>query len=108
MSQVKFAAHQSRVPLIFNLAFVSRRGPILNSRCRAARRSRRPPGWTPRTSTSARSSGSLVRRVPAMEHELVAVRVGEERHVADAGVERLADELHALGFELGARLRHVV
>src|SRR4051812_17517008 len=39
----------------------------------------------------------LVRRVPTVQHELVAVRIGEERHVAHAGVERVAGELDALG-----------
>ena len=37
-----------------------------------------------------------------VQHELVAVRVGEDRHVADAGIEGLAEEGHALGLELGA------
>ena len=44
-----------------------------------------------------------VRRVAAVQHELVAVGVGEDRHVADAGVEGVAEEGHALGLELRAR-----
>ena len=36
-----------------------------------------------------------------MEHQRVAVGVGEEGHVADAGVEDLALELHAPLLELG-------
>ena len=46
--------------------------------------------------------GVRVGRVAVVEHELVAVGVGEDRHVADAGVERLAEERHALGLQLGA------
>src|SRR3954470_19976066 len=48
--------------------------------------------------------GLLVRGVPAVEHELVAVRIGEDRHVADAGVEGVAEELDALGLEHRAHL----
>src|SRR4029077_1309160 len=36
-----------------------------------------------------------------VEHERVAVRVDERRHVADARVDGLADELDALRLELG-------
>src|SRR4029453_13921635 len=36
-----------------------------------------------------------------VEHQVVAVRVGEEGHVADAGVEDVAEELDALAPELG-------
>src|SRR3954454_18719227 len=43
----------------------------------------------------------------AVQDHLVAVRVGEERHVADTGVENIAVELDALGLELLARLVHV-
>src|SRR3954449_966233 len=52
--------------------------------------------------------GLLVRGVPAVEHELVAVRIGEDRHVADAGVEGVAEELNALGLERRAHLGNVV
>src|SRR3954454_17969427 len=38
-------------------------------------------------------------RVAVVQHELVAVGVGEDRHVADAGVEGGAEEGHALGLE---------
>jgi hypothetical protein len=38
-----------------------------------------------------------------VQHELVAVGVGEDRHVADAGVQGVAEEGHALGLELSAR-----
>ena len=41
-----------------------------------------------------------------MQDQRVAVGIGEERHVADAGV-ALADELDALRLELGARGGHV-
>ena len=44
----------------------------------------------------------LERRVAVVQHQVVAVGVGEERHVADAGVEDVAGELDALGLELGA------
>ena len=43
------------------------------------------------------SSGGLrVGRVPAVQHELVAVGIFEDRHVADTRVERLAEELEPL------------
>jgi hypothetical protein len=48
------------------------------------------------------------RRVAVVEHERVAVRIGEERHVADAGVERVAPERHAARLELGPRALDVV
>jgi hypothetical protein len=35
-----------------------------------------------------------------VQHEVVAVRVGEEGHVADAGGEDVAVELDALGLQL--------
>ena len=43
-----------------------------------------------------------------VEHERVAVGVVEERHVADARVERLADELDALCLERCTRRLDVV
>jgi hypothetical protein len=49
-----------------------------------------------------------VRRVAVVEDQVVAVGVGEEGHVADAGVDRLAVELHALAFQLLPRGRDVV
>ena len=49
-----------------------------------------------------------VRRVPLVERQRVPVRVGEVRHVADARVERLAVELHALRLEPCARGGYVV
>lgn len=42
-----------------------------------------------------------------MQHQRVAVGVLEEGHVADAGVERVAAELHAARLQLGACLRDV-
>ena len=42
-----------------------------------------------------------------MEHQLVALAVLEERHVADAGVAGLALELDALRVEVRARLRDI-
>src|SRR3954470_12055136 len=53
-------------------------------------------------------AGLPVRRVPAVQHELVAVGIGEDRHVADAGVEGVAEELDSLGLEHGAHLSDVV
>src|SRR2546430_2045339 len=44
-----------------------------------------------------------MRRVAAVEHQRVAVRVAEERHVADAGVEDLALELDAHRLQLATR-----
>ena len=43
-----------------------------------------------------------------VQHQRVAVRVVEEGHVSDAGVEDLAAELDALGLELGTPRGHVV
>jgi hypothetical protein len=43
-----------------------------------------------------------------VQRQRVAIRVGEVRHVADAGVERLALEQDAARFELGARRGYVV
>src|SRR5215207_4098630 len=57
---------------------------------------------------SDRSRSVLVRRVPVVQHEVVAVRVAEERHVAHAGVERVAVELDTLRLELCARRSDVV
>src|SRR5205807_6528416 len=45
---------------------------------------------------------SITRRVPPVQHQLVPVRIFEERHVADACVARLAVELDALRLELRA------
>ena len=50
--------------------------------------------------------GAAQRRVPPVEDQRVAVGVCEERHVADTGV-AVADELHALLLELGARGRDI-
>jgi len=43
-----------------------------------------------------------------MEHQRVPVRIGEDRHVADAGVEDVAVELHAPLLEHRPGRRHVV
>ena len=43
-----------------------------------------------------------------VEHQRVAVRVREVGHVADAAVDRVAEERHAAGRELGARGEPVV
>ena len=48
------------------------------------------------------------RRVAVVEHQRVAVGVGEERHVADAGVERVGGELDAPRFERLARRGDVI
>src|SRR2546421_2270683 len=50
--------------------------------------------------------GSL--HVAVVKHEVVSVGIDEERHMADARVQDLAGELHALGLELRAGLGHVV
>src|SRR5215470_11258040 len=50
---------------------------------------------------------SITRRVPPVQHDLIAVWVGEERHVADAGVENVPIERDALLLELSPRLRDV-
>src|SRR3954466_76448 len=42
-----------------------------------------------------------------MQHQCVAVRIGEEGHMADARVERLAVELDPLRLELVARRGHI-
>src|ERR1700741_3370841 len=49
------------------------------------------------------SRRSLVRRVAVVQHQVVAVGIGEEGHVADAGVHNLAGELDALRLQLGPR-----
>jgi catechol 2,3-dioxygenase-like lactoylglutathione lyase family enzyme len=49
-----------------------------------------------------------VGRVAVMQHQVVAVRVGEERHVAHAGVHDVARELDASGLQLGPRGGDVV
>src|ERR1041385_3087059 len=54
-------------------------------------------------STCSTSSGLLIRLVPRVQHQVVAVRVVEERHVTHAGVERVAEELDALRLEVCAR-----
>ena len=43
-----------------------------------------------------------------MEHQCIAVRVGEEGHVAYARVEGVAREGHATRFQRGSRLLDVV
>lgn len=43
-----------------------------------------------------------------MEHQRVSVRVGEERHAADAGIERVARELHATLGQRRTRGLHVI
>jgi len=42
-----------------------------------------------------------------MEHQNVAVRIGEVRHVAHTRVEDIALENHAPSFQLAARLRDI-
>src|SRR6476646_4727919 len=62
----------------------------------------------------SRKSSRLTRKsvaiggVTVVEHQVVAVGIGEEGHVADPGVERLTVELDALGFELRSRRGDVV
>src|SRR5919198_3943922 len=63
-----------------------------------------------RCRTVARSQAALqasARRVPPVQEQEVSVRIAEERHVADPGVERLALELDSLCFERRPRFRHV-
>src|SRR3954467_7116418 len=69
----------------------------------AAARSRSRVG----TATKSVRCTSIIRRVPPVEHEAVPVGIGERRHVADAGVECLVDELDAAALELRARLGDV-
>jgi hypothetical protein len=53
--------------------------------------------------------GALVLgRVPLVQRKRIAVRIEADRLPADAGIEGLADELHALGFEPLARDGHIV
>src|SRR3954469_22828441 len=59
---------------------------------------------TGRPTKSVRSTSSGTRLIPMVEHEVVAVRVAEERHVADPGVERVAEEFDAGRLELPSRL----
>src|SRR4051812_38891154 len=51
--------------------------------------------------------GRTVRGVATMADERVAVRIVEEAHVTDAGVDRLAQEPHTAGLEVRARSVHV-
>src|SRR3712207_7975184 len=46
-----------------------------------------------------------LRRVAVVQHQVVAVGIGEERHVADARVQDVAHELDALALELRPRGR---
>src|SRR5262249_6771828 len=50
---------------------------------------------------------SITRRVPPMQHDLIAVGIGEEGHMADAGVENVPVEDHALLLEPSSRFRNV-
>src|SRR4029079_19623624 len=50
---------------------------------------------------------ALMRRVPPVEHQRVAVGILEVGHVTDAGLERLAGELDALRLERLARLLYI-
>jgi hypothetical protein len=43
-----------------------------------------------------------------VQHEIVAVRIREESHVADTGVEGVAGELDARGLEFGAGGGYIV
>jgi hypothetical protein len=43
-----------------------------------------------------------------VEHQVVAVGIGEERHLAHAGVERVAGKTHAHGLELRSGLIDVI
>src|SRR3954451_17772995 len=55
-----------------------------------------------------RGPASARRRVPVMQDQRVAVRVGEERLEADARVDGVPEERHALGLELLAARGDVV
>src|SRR5688500_17308895 len=52
--------------------------------------------------------GSAASRVALVQHEVVAVGIAEQRHVAHAGVEGVAQKLDALALELSASLLDVV
>src|SRR4051812_9029913 len=69
-----------------------------------------PPAASGRSeeSRTGRSAVRDPRDVAVVEHERVPVRVLEERHVADAGVEDVALELEPAGLEVRARLGHVL
>src|SRR5947209_4596748 len=54
-------------------------------------------------SYAASASLRLIRRVPLVQREPVAIGIEERRHVANARVDGLAVELDALRLELGAR-----
>jgi threonine/homoserine/homoserine lactone efflux protein len=54
------------------------------------------------------SKRSVVGGVAVVQHEVVAVRVGEEGHVTDPRIHDLTGEHDALGLELGTRGRDVV
>src|SRR5690349_24628547 len=60
-----------------------------------------PRSWSDSFNHARRSSAR--RGVAVVEHQVVAVGVVEEGHVADARVHDLADELDPLGFQLLAR-----
>jgi hypothetical protein len=63
-------------------------------------------GVSPPKGQSGAASGLaavLERCVAAMQHQRIPVGVAERGHVAHAGVERVAVELHTPGFELGSR-----
>src|SRR3954447_4082360 len=66
-----------------------------------------PPAAAATAAAQAQTRASflavLIRRVAAVQHQVVAVGVGEEGHVADAGVQGVAQELDAFGFQLLAR-----
>src|ERR1700722_8118412 len=54
------------------------------------------------------STHSFARCVAMVEHQVIAVRISEERHVADAGVKRLAGEADALLLQRRARRANVI
>ena len=51
------------------------------------------------SSPSPATDGTVARDVPAVQHQRVAVGVGEDGHVADAGVDGLAGEGHTAVLE---------
>jgi len=58
--------------------------------------------------TARRELEHLPGRVPVMQHQVVAIRIGEERHGADAGVHYLAGEHDPFALQLAACRRDVV
>ncbi len=101
------------VPLVTALT-ARDRDPGAGRRTAGRRRSPSPPlrqqhrRAHERGAQRARRVSSSTRHVAPVQHQRVALGVGEDRHVADAGVDRLAEEDDALRLQLRAVARDVV